>query len=154
MTEGDESVIGYLKYCREQGMNYKAEITDMLQGGLYTYKDKVQAIMQVRFFFFKLLKLSCYVLTSTIHFCTPRTDPCTTHDQAEADKVAGVLTKGAKKDSEVYAAYRLNVTNAGIASEYDKKRRTLVVRDVMLCLVLCALFCSVCAGGSTDGRID
>lgn len=47
MTEGDESVIGYLKYCREQGMNYKAEITDMLQGGLYTYKDKVQAIMQV-----------------------------------------------------------------------------------------------------------
>ena len=39
-----------------------------------------------------------------------------------------MLTKGAKKDSEVYAAYRLNVTNAGIASEYDKKRRTLVVR--------------------------
>lgn len=29
---------------------------------------------------------------------------------------------------QVYAAYRLNVTNAGIASEYDKKRRTLVVR--------------------------
>lgn len=48
VTEGDESVIGYLKYCREQGMNYKAEITDMLQGGLYSYKDKVQAIMQVR----------------------------------------------------------------------------------------------------------
>lgn len=48
VSEGDESVIGYLKYCREQGMNYKAEITDMLQGGLYTYKDKVQAIMQVR----------------------------------------------------------------------------------------------------------
>jgi hypothetical protein len=47
VTEGDESVIGYLRYCREQGMNYKAEITDMLQGGLYTYKDKVQAIMQV-----------------------------------------------------------------------------------------------------------
>ncbi len=49
-------------------------------------------------------------------------------NQAEADKAAGVLSKGAKKDSEVYAAYRLNVTNAGIASEYDKKRRTLVVR--------------------------
>lgn len=48
VTEGDESVIGYLRYCREQGMSYKAEITDMLQGGLYTYKDKVQAIMQVR----------------------------------------------------------------------------------------------------------
>lgn len=47
VTEGDETVIGYLKYCREQGMNYKAEITDMLQGGLYTYKDKVQAVMQV-----------------------------------------------------------------------------------------------------------
>lgn len=46
-SEGDESVIGYLRYCREQGMSYKAEITDMLQGGLYSYKDKVQAIMQV-----------------------------------------------------------------------------------------------------------
>ena len=47
-TEGDESVIGYLKYCREQGMNYKAEITDQLAGGLYTYKDKVATMVQVR----------------------------------------------------------------------------------------------------------
>jgi hypothetical protein len=32
------------------------------------------------------------------------------------------------RDSEVYAAYRQNVTRAGIASEFEKKRRTLVVR--------------------------
>jgi hypothetical protein len=37
-TQGDEAVAGYLRYCREQGMNYKMEIHDQLQGGLYTYK--------------------------------------------------------------------------------------------------------------------
>ena len=70
MTEGDESVIGYLKYCREQGMNYKAEITDMLQGGLYTYKDKVQAIMQVRFRHLVLpvcRSYTCLVIELTTH---------------------------------------------------------------------------------------
>jgi hypothetical protein len=41
-------VVGYLKYCREQGMNYKTEITDQLAGGLYTYKDKVAATIQVK----------------------------------------------------------------------------------------------------------
>jgi hypothetical protein len=51
-----------------------------------------------------------------------------------------VLSKGAKKDSDVYAAYRINVTNAGIASEYDKKRRTLVV-CVLCCAVLIWFLC-------------
>lgn len=37
--------MGYLRFCREQGMNYKAEIEDQLLGGLYTYKDRVAAAM-------------------------------------------------------------------------------------------------------------
>lgn len=37
-SQGDDAVVGYLRYCREQGMNYKSEIHDQLQGGLYTYK--------------------------------------------------------------------------------------------------------------------
>jgi len=49
--------------------------------------------------------------------------------QEIADKAAGVLAKGAKKDTDLYAAYRVNVTKAAIATEYDKKRRTLVVRS-------------------------
>lgn len=50
------------------------------------------------------------------------------------------------RDSEVYAEYRLNVTRAGIASEFEKKRRTLVVgaqtNNTHLCLPVCV--CVVC----------
>lgn len=30
-SQGDEAVIGYLRYCREQGYDYKTEIEDQLQ---------------------------------------------------------------------------------------------------------------------------
>lgn len=32
-SQGDEAVIGYLRYCREQGYDYKTEIEDQLQVG-------------------------------------------------------------------------------------------------------------------------
>jgi hypothetical protein len=30
-----------VRYMREQGMSYKAEIQDQLAGGFFTYKDRV-----------------------------------------------------------------------------------------------------------------